>query len=343
MIEFHYTAQELANFLSGELLGNPDIILQRINKIEEAAEQELSFLASPRFQHFLQTTHASCILIRNAEDALAVEGRAYILVADPHRSLVQFIKHLQESEQQQGGFVHQSVVRAEGVFIAASARVEAGVVIGEDSSISEACVIHANTVIGKKVRIGKGSVVYPNVTLYDDTVIGEHCIIHAGAVIGSDGFGYLGNADGSFEKIPQIGNVVIEDDVEIGANACIDRAALGSTRIGKGVKIDNLVHLAHNVAVGNNTAIAAQAGIAGGTKLGERNRIAGQVGMVGYITTADDVTVGAQAGVSKSITKKGEYSGSPAVELMTRLKHEAALRSLPKELAALKEEVKGKG
>jgi UDP-3-O-[3-hydroxymyristoyl] glucosamine N-acyltransferase len=186
-------------------------------------------------------------------------------------------------------------------------------------------------VLGNNVSVGEHSLLHPHVVIEDDCIVGDRCIVHAHAVIGSDGFGYLENSDGSFHKIPQVGNVVVMNDVEIGAGACIDRAALGSTVVENGVKLDNMVHLAHNVRIQTNTAIAAQSGIAGGTIIGERNRVAGQVGVVGYIQTAPNVILGAQSGVSKSITQPGVYSGSPAMELKQRLKQEAVLRRITKD------------
>lgn len=185
--------------------------------------------------------------------------------------------------------------------------------------------------MGNNVSVGEHSLLHPHVVIEDDCIVGDRCIVHAHAVIGSDGFGYLENSDGSFHKIPQVGNVVVMNDVEIGAGACIDRAALGSTVVENGVKLDNMVHLAHNVRIQTNTAIAAQSGIAGGTIIGERNRVAGQVGVVGYIQTAPNVILGAQSGVSKSITQPGVYSGSPAMELKQRLKQEAVLRRITKD------------
>jgi UDP-3-O-[3-hydroxymyristoyl] glucosamine N-acyltransferase len=224
--------------------------------------------------------------------------------------------------------------RAANAEISATARVHdtasigPGCVIGDGCTVGEHVQLVANVVLYPGTFIGDGTVVHANVTMYTDTQIGRDCIIHAGAVLGADGFGYVQQPEGSYLKIPQIGNVVIGDHVEIGANVTIDRAALGSTLIGSGVKIDNLVQIAHGVVVGEHTAIAAQAGISGGAVLGKRNRIAGQVGVAGHITLADDVVVMGQSGVTKSIPSPGVYSGTPAQPHTRQLRNDAALRDI---------------
>ncbi len=327
MKKFDFSVSDIAQILKAEVIGDGSLRIHAFNKLESAVQGELSFYASEKFAKYLESTQASCLLVSMSYDAPSVDGRAYIKVQHPHRALIQLINTINQASQN-GGRVDASAHVHPTAVIASDATIEAGAVVGAHSRVEAGARLGANVCIGENVSIGAGSVLYPHVVVYDECVVGERCIIHAHAVIGSDGFGYLDNADGSYDKIPQIGNVVLEDEVEVGAGSCIDRAALGSTILRRGVKLDNMVHIAHNVEIGENTAIAAQTGISGGTKIGKRNRIAGQVGMVGYMTTADDVTIGAQSGVSKSINQAGIYSGSPAVELRQRLRQEAALRRL---------------
>ena len=214
--------------------------------------------------------------------------------------------------------------------------------IGENAFINDGSIIHAGAFIGDSVNIGKDSLIYPNVVIREGCSIGSNVIIHSGTVVGSDGFGFVPQKDGTYQKMPQLGGVIIEDDVEIGSNCCIDRATLGNTMIKKGTKLDNLIQIAHNVIIGENTVIAAQTGISGSTKLGKNCIIAGQVGFVGHIDLADNVTIGAQSGVSKSLRQSGIYFGSPAKEHKETLKIEGALRHLPellREFQQLKNEV----
>ncbi len=327
--EFLLSVQQIAEIVQGEVIGDPQAQVHRVQKLEDAVHNDVSFLASSKFEKFLTSTHATCLLIslkQTLPDSHHVQS--FIRCENPHAAFVVLLNTLLKQQSTKSSTIHSSVVFGSGVTLSNTARIDAGVVIGNHCEISDDVHIHANAVIGDNVRIGRGTEVHANVSIYEDCVIGASCILHANCVIGSDGFGYLEQNDGSFEKIPQIGNVVLEDRVEVGAGACIDRAALGSTVLHEGVKIDNLVHIAHNVEVGKNTAVAALSGIAGGTKLGERNRLAGQVGVVGYVNTVDDVIIGAQSGVSKNIGQPGVYSGSPAVELKQRLRQEAAVRRL---------------
>jgi UDP-3-O-[3-hydroxymyristoyl] glucosamine N-acyltransferase len=216
-------------------------------------------------------------------------------------------------------------------------RIHPSAVIDPDASVSKSATIGANVFIAHNVRIGDESIIHPNCTIYDNVRIGNRCVIGAGTVIGFDGFGYAQTAEKKYLKVPQTGGVIIEDDVEIGASCTIDRAAMANTIIHRGVKIDNLVQIAHNVEIGEDTVIAAQTGISGSAKIGKRNQIAGQVGLVGHIETADDVTIIAQSGVSKSITKPGVYQGAPAKEAPKAFKQEAAIRMLPELLDRVRE------
>jgi UDP-3-O-[3-hydroxymyristoyl] glucosamine N-acyltransferase len=337
----NYTTADIAEIVDGKLIGSSTIRLEGPGRIEYAQEGEITFLSNPRYAKFVHLTGASCVIVPKDFDVKSQPGRAYIQVVDPYRAFVQVLNIFAPP-------VFKDPYRAASASIASSAY------IAEDSFIGENCVIGANCTIGDRVvlkanvvlydnvSIGNDTVIHANVTCYDNTRIGEHCILHSGAVIGADGFGNLENPDGSWKKIPQLGNVIIGNNVEIGANTTIDRATLGSTIIGNGVKLDNLIHIAHNVVVGKDTAMAAQAGISGSTKIGERNRIGGQVGVVGHVEIADDVMIMAQSGVARGIPDSGSYFGSPAIESRTAFRQEAALKQLPdllKEFRALKNQI----
>lgn len=323
------TAGEVAQLVGGTLTGDSQCRVSDVRKIEEAGTGDISFVANPKYAHFAETTRASCLLLPNDFSQPVAPHAVRIAVANPYEAFLRVLQFFYPATTYPPGERHASAHIAPTATVAATAHIGPGVVVGEHCRIGEHCVLLAHTVLYNHVSIGENTTLHAHTTCYSHTVIGNNCILHAGAVIGADGFGFVEHGDGSFEKIPQVGNVVIADDVEIGANTCIDRATMGSTYIGKGVKLDNLVHLAHNVSIGENTAIAAQAGISGSAKIGKRNRIAGQAGFVGHMETVDDVIVIAQSGVSKSITHKGRYFGAPAKEFRTALREEGALRQLP--------------
>jgi UDP-3-O-[3-hydroxymyristoyl] glucosamine N-acyltransferase len=265
-----------------------------------------------------------------------------IIVDGPYRAFVQVMRAVYPTMRMQAGMRHQTAVIAPSATIDPSASIGPGCVIGADCVVGANVQLYAHVVLYDDVHVGDDTCIHANVTLAAGSRVGQRCIIHAGAVIGSDGFGYMEQPNGAFEKIPQVGIVVIGNDLEIGANTAIDRAAVGTTTISDGVKLDNLVHIAHGVTVGEHTAIAAQTGISGSARIGARNRIAGQVGMIGHISIADDVIIHAQSGVSKAITTPGHYFGSPAKEHRTTLRLEAALRNLPdllRDFQALQREV----
>lgn len=329
-----YTVRELAALLDVQLDvqldGALETLLHRVNTIEEAQSGELSFLANPKYTSFVASTQASALIVQTDFVAPTTYKGALLRADDPYMTFLQAIKIFYPFSSKQSPGRHSSSVVAESASVDVSVRIGANAVIGERCVIGANTIIEAGVILYDDVHIGEGTTLHANVVCYDRTVIGSRCILHAGVVLGADGFGFAENKDdGSFTKIPQVGNVIIGDDVEIGANCTIDRAALGSTRIGNGVKLDNLIHVAHNVVIGEHTAIAAQAGISGSTKLGKRNRIAGQVGFVGHIATVDDVTVYAQSGVAKDIDDKGIHFGSPAKPLMDELRLQAALKQLP--------------
>lgn len=331
MKNFNLTVARIAEIVAGQVVGDGDRVVSHVARIEDAGSGSITFLASKNFEKYFESTCASCVIIDERRDAPETEQRSYIRHAQPHRAFVLLLEHLLAGSEAHTGSIHPTALIASGAQVHSTAVIEAYVVVGEGSTVGANTIIKASSVLGDNVHIGSNCLLHPQVVVESECIIGNHCILHAHAVVGSDGFGYLENPDGSFHKIPQVGNVVVHDNVEIGAGTCIDRAALGSTVIEQGVKLDNHVHIAHNAVIKKDTAIAAQSGIAGGTIIGERNRIAGQVGVVGYVETASNVILGAQSGVSKSITQPGVYSGSPAMDLKQRLKQEAVIRRITKD------------
>lgn len=321
------TVQEAADLLGGRLYGDPSTVITGISKIEDANPGDLTFFYLSSYEKFLATTKASAILVKPDVEKSRTDT-CYIEVEDPKNAFQKIISSYFSYELSLTGIDNTAS-------ISPSAKVGKKVSIGKNVVISENCVIgdntkiFHNTVLMDNVKIGSDSLIYPNVTIRENCVIGNKVIIHSGAVIGSDGFGYTQDKNGAYEKIPQIGNVIIEDDVEIGSNVSIDRASLGSTIIKKGVKLDNLIQIAHNVVIGENTVVSAQVGISGSTKIGKNCILAGQVGVVGHIVINDGIIVGAQSGVSKSLVNKGTYSGSPANEIGSHLKLQAHVRNIP--------------
>lgn len=319
--------KEAADLVGGVVIGDPEIIISGIAKIEEAKTGELTFLYLNSYEKFLSTTNASAILI-SPDFQKSRTDLNYIEVKNPNVALQKIIITLLAPKINLIGIDPSSSIHP-SVKLGSNIAVGKNVVIDVGCSIGDNTIIYHNSVIMENVKIGASCLIYPNVSIRENCVLGNNCIIHSNTVIGSDGFGYIPNDKGEYQKVPQIGNVVLEDDVELGSNVSIDRAALGSTTIKKGVKIDNLVQIAHNVQVGDNTVIASQSGIAGSTTIGKHCMLAGQVGIVGHIEIADQVIIGAQSGVSKSITKPGKYRGSPADDMGKTLKLEAHLRNVP--------------
>jgi len=333
--------KDIAGLLHGSIVGDADIEISHVAKIEEAGAGDITFLANPKYEKYLASTRASAVIVSRDLDEKKLNGSkrqiAFVKVDDPYISFLQLLQTLEATDVLSFTGIHSSAVIASSADLSSSVAVGANVVIGDRVRVGQNSKIAHGSVIGDDVIVGADVRIYPNVTVRERCRIGDRVIIHSGAVIGSDGFGFAPDKDGRYIKIPQVGNVVLEDDVEIGANCTIDRATLGETLIKRGVKLDNLVHVAHNVVIGENTMIAAQAGIAGSTKVGKNVRMGGQVGIIGHIEIADNVTLIAQSGVSKSLTKPGTtYFGAPAKEQRAAFRIEAALRHLPE----LVEEVK---
>lgn len=333
-----FSAAQIAVLINGKVDGDPQRTVASFGKIEEAGAGQLSFLANPKYEDYLYTTAASVVIVNETLELRQPVDAALIRVPDAYSAFASLLSKYQELKTQQlvgrqePSFVSPSASLGEGVFIGAFTY------IGEEVTIGNQVKIFPNAFIGNNTVIGDNSIIHAGVKIYHDCKIGRHVTIHAGTVIGSDGFGFAPQSDGSFKKVPQIGNVVVEDGVEIGANATIDRATIGSTVIHSGAKLDNLIQVAHNVEVGHNTVIAAQAGVSGSTKIGNNVMIGGQAGIVGHINIADGSKINAQSGVSKSIKQPNSaVTGSPAFDYTSALRSQAVSRNLPEMEKRLKE------
>ncbi len=310
-----FTAEQIAMALNGTVEGDPKAEVSTLSKIEEGKPGSLSFLANPAYTKYIYTTRADIIIVNEDFKPEKPVHTTLIRVKNAYSAFTDLLTlYAQSKENKQG--VSEKASIAPTAQIGKNVYIADFVVIGDHTIIGDEAKIYAHTVIGDHCSIGAHTTLYSAVKIYDECIIGNHCRLHAGVVIGSDGFGFAPVEDGKYKKIPQIGNVVVEDDVEIGSNTTIDRATLGSTIIRKGVKLDNLIQVAHNVEIGENTVIAAQTGIAGSTKIGKNCMIGGQVGIVGHITIADGVKIQAQSGIARNIKKPGStWEGSPAFHL----------------------------
>ncbi|MBN1300880.1 MAG: UDP-3-O-(3-hydroxymyristoyl)glucosamine N-acyltransferase [Melioribacteraceae bacterium] len=321
------TVKDVADLVGGTINGDPDCEISNVSKIHEAAKGDLTFLYLSSYEKYIDTTSASAVIVKKGQ-AKKRDDLTLIEVDKPELAFQIVIRKYFTYKLKING-IDPSASIDEGVVLGKNVSIGKNVVVSANCSVGDNSTIMHNTVLLDNVKIGASTLIYPNVTVRENCIIGNEVIIHSGTVIGSDGFGYAPRSEGGYDKIPQIGNVVLEDEVEIGSNVSIDRAAIGSTIIKKGTKIDNLVQIAHNVEVGENTAISAQAGIAGSTKLGKNCILAGQVGITGHIEITDGVIIGAQSGISKTITKPGKYFGYPAKELGQSLRLEGHFRNFP--------------
>jgi len=341
----NFTASQIALLINGKIEGDADASVNSFGKIEEAKAGQLAFLANPKYEDHLYSTQASVIIISESLPLKESVGSTLIRVPDAYTAFATLLSKYQEmmTQQmlgiQQPSYIAKTASCGENIFVGAFAY------LGENVTIGNNTKIFPGVFVGDDVKIGNGSIIHPGVKIYKECVIGDRVTIHAGTVIGSDGFGFAPQADGSFKKVPQIGNVIVENDVEIGANTTIDRATIGSTIIKAGAKLDNLIQVAHNVEVGNSTVIAAQAGISGSTKIGKGAMIGGQAGVVGHVQIGDGAKINAQSGVSKSIGAGKAVTGSPAYDYTAALRSQAISRNLPelekrvKELEALVKEL----
>ncbi|HMR92416.1 MAG TPA: UDP-3-O-(3-hydroxymyristoyl)glucosamine N-acyltransferase [Chitinophagaceae bacterium] len=324
-----FPASQIALLINGKTEGDASLLVDSFGKIEEARQGQLSFLANPKYEDHLYTTQASVIIINEDFILKKPVSATLIRVPDAYSAFATLLSKYQEIMQQQLKGVQQPTYIAPSAKYGDDVFIGAFAYLGERVTIGKQTKIYPNVFIGDNVTIGDNCIIHPGVKIYHDCRIGNNVTIHAGTVIGSDGFGFAPQADGSFKKVPQIGNVVVEDHVEIGANATIDRATIGSTLIKSGAKLDNLIQIAHNVEVGHSTVIAAQAGISGSTKIGNGVMIGGQAGIVGHIHLGDGAKVNAQSGVSKSVDAGKAVTGSPAYDYTSALRSQAVNRRLP--------------
>jgi UDP-3-O-[3-hydroxymyristoyl] glucosamine N-acyltransferase len=334
-----FSAAQIAQLIDGQVHGDEQAIVSGLSKIEEGQPKTLTFLANMKYEEYIYETGAS-IAIVNADFEPRRDipkSLTLIKVPDAYACFAKLLAHYNEMNKKQPGISDRAIVSksakiGEGVYIGANAFIDDGAVIEDGAAI------YPNAFVGENVKVGKHTTIHPNATIYHNCVMGDNCIIHAGAVIGADGFGFAPDEEGNFSKVPQIGNVILEDNVEIGANATIDRATMGSTILRKGVKIDNLVQIAHNVEIGKNSAMAAQVGIAGSTKVGERVWAGGQAGISGHIKIADDTKIVSQSGIAGSVKKSGQtLMGAPAYDMQEYKKSYFGFRKLPYILKKLRE------
>ncbi|HPI36674.1 MAG TPA: UDP-3-O-(3-hydroxymyristoyl)glucosamine N-acyltransferase [Ignavibacteriaceae bacterium] len=329
------TIKEIALLTGALVTGDEGLLIESVSRIENASSGSLTFLYMQKFEKYFASTKATAIFVKKGFDKTR-DDITYLEVDDPNKSFFFVVKKFFSPEFKLSGIDKSASVHP-GSVLGENCAIGKNVVVSEKCKTGRNVKIFHNTVLMEGVEIGNDVLIFPNVTIRENCKIGDRVIIHSGSVIGSDGFGYTPNEKGEYMKIPQIGNVVIEDDVEIGSNVSIDRAMLGSTVIKKGSKIDNLVQIAHNVVIGENTAISAQSGVSGSTEIGKNVIVAGQVGFADHLVIADRVIVAAKSGISKSLTKPGIYFGSPAKEHREALRLEGHIRNLPDYAAKLKE------
>lgn len=337
-----FTANQIVEILEGEIVGNKNVEVYKLSKIEEGEEGSLSFLSNPKYTNYIYSTKASVVIVNKSFVPENKIETTLIKVDDAYKAFSKLLEFYNEVKLNKSGiepnsFINKTAKYGDNLYLGSFAYLSNNVVLGNNVKI------YPNVYVGENVKIGSNTTIFAGAKIYSETIIGENCSIHSGAVVGADGFGFVPNKDGSFSKIPQIGNVIIEDNVDIGAATTIDRATLGSTIIRKGVKLDNQIQVAHNVEIDENTVIAAQTGIAGSTKIGKNCMIGGQVGIVGHITIGDNVRVQAQSGVGRIIKDNEVIQGSPAFGYSDWNKSYVYFKKLPelaKQLNSLEKELK---
>ena len=343
-----FSAAQIAHIVGGTIDGNPEATVSSFGKIEDATNGQLAFLANPKYEEYLYSTDANIIIVNDAQVVKEQLNATLIKVPNAYSAFALLLSEYQKLKQQQlvgiqqPVFIDVTVKKGDNIYIGAFAY------LGENVVIENGVKIYPNAYIGNNVIIGSDTIIHPGVKIYHDCIIGKNVVIHAGTVIGGDGFGFAPQADGSFKKVPQTGNVIIEDNVEIGSNVTIDRATIGSTIIHNGAKLDNLLQIAHNVEIGSNSVIAALTGISGSTKIGNNVMIGGQAGIAGHLTIADGSKINGQSGVSKSIkTPNTAVTGTPAYDYTASMRSQALVRKLPelekrvKELEELVKKLEG--
>jgi UDP-3-O-[3-hydroxymyristoyl] glucosamine N-acyltransferase len=322
-----FTAQQIADFLQGKTIGDPTVKVSNFSKIEDGKPGTLTFLANPKYEHYIYQTKASIVLVNEGYLPASKIEPTLIVVKNAYASLAVLLNMVEQMKPKKSG-TDSSACISKTAAIAENTYIGAFAFIGENAQIGKDSFIYPYSYIGDNVKIGDGTTLYPHATIYANSVIGNHCIIHAGVVIGSDGFGFAPE-NGEYKKIAQIGNVVIEDNVEIGANTTIDRAVIGSTIIHKGVKLDNLIQIAHNVEVGDNTVMASQVGIAGSTKVGANCMLGGQAGLSGHIHIGDNSQIGPRAGIMSDVEANAKIMGAPAMPVTRFMRSSVIFEKLP--------------
>ena len=324
-----FTAKQIAELVGGQIVGDENISVSTIAKIEEGQTGAISFLANPKYTHYIYDTRSSIVLVRKDFEPEKPINATLIKVDDPYSTVAQLLQIVAQMTEPNYVGIEQPSYISPGIELPNNVYVGAFAYIGKNVAVGNNVKIYPQAYIGDNVKIGDNTIIKPGVKIYHGCIIGANCIIHSGAVIGADGFGFAPNSNREYNKIPQIGNVVIADNVEIGANTCIDRATMGSTRIGRGVKLDNLIQIAHNDEIGENTVMAAQVGVAGSVKIGARNMIGGQVGFAGHIVVGDDNQIGAQSGITGNFGNGLRIMGYPAIDSRDFLKQAIYLKNLP--------------
>ena len=333
-----FSAAQIAAVIGGRVEGDTDATVESFSKIEEARAGELAFLANPKYEEHLYTTGASVVIVNETLEPRGAVNATLIRVADPYSAFAKLLRIYQEMRNSQLTGIEQPSYISPSAKIGKNVYIGAFAYVGDHVQVGDNTKVFPQVYLGSHVKVGTDTLLHPGVKVYHECVIGNHVTIHAGTVVGSDGFGFAPQSDGSYSKVPQIGNVVIEDHVEIGANTCVDRATMGSTVIRSGAKLDNLIQIAHNVEVGADTVIAAQVGVSGSTKVGRRVMIGGQAGIAGHIRIADGSRINGQSGVSKSMkTPDQAVTGSPAFEYGAALRAQAVFRNLPEMEKRIKE------
>jgi UDP-3-O-[3-hydroxymyristoyl] glucosamine N-acyltransferase len=324
-----FDAATIAGFLKGEVDGDPNVRVNTIAKIEEGHPGALSFLANPKYEHYIYATKSSIVLVNRSFSPSSKVESTLIRVENAYEAFASLLRLVDQARPRKKG-IHATAVIEPTATIGSDVYIGPYAYIGEKCHVGDGTSIYPHVYIGDNATVGNNSILYHRVTVYHECVIGNNCIIHAGTVVGSDGFGFAPQSDNEFMKIPQLGNVVIEDDVEIGANVTIDRSTMGSTFIRRGVKLDNLIQVAHNVEIGENTVMAALTGISGSTKVGKNCMFGGQVGLAGHIKIANGTRIGAQAGVISDIKEENtSVIGSPIMDVKQFLRASVVFRSLP--------------
>ncbi|GGD68343.1 UDP-3-O-acylglucosamine N-acyltransferase [Emticicia aquatilis] len=338
-----FTVKQIAHLLNGEVKGDESLTISQLAKIEEGSTGDISFLANEKYEPFLYTTNATAVIVGRNFEPRKEYSTTLILVENPYTAFTQLLEEYQKMLDASKKGIEQPSFVGEGTTVGENIYQGAFSYIGKNCKIGKNVKIYPQAYISDNVNIGDNTIIYAGVKIYANCVIGNDCVVHSGAVIGSDGFGFAPQADGTYKTIPQLGNVILEDNVSIGSNSTIDCATMGSTILRKGVKIDNLVQIAHNVEIGENTVIAAQTGVAGSTKIGKNCVLGGQVGVNGHITIADGTKAGGKAGITKSVRKAGTaLNGNPAFDATEYLRSMAVLRKLPaleKQVKALEEQL----